>query len=157
MLRAVDAPHRIRPIVASDWKGWLPLWDGYVNFYREELEPEVTRSTFDRLCAGADEMFGFVAESSDGTLIGLVHALLHTSTWSTGTYCYLEDLFVSRSGRGGSVARDLIEQVCAEAASRGSDKVYWHTQQFNGPGRSLYDQVAKLSSFVVYERSLEPG
>jgi hypothetical protein len=32
--------------------------------------------------------------------------------------------------------------------------VYWHTQEFNGRARSLYDQVAKRISIVVYEREL---
>jgi hypothetical protein len=32
--------------------------------------------------------------------------------------------------------------------------VYWHTQQFNAPGRSLYDAVAHNTSFIVYEHEL---
>jgi hypothetical protein len=46
----------------------------------------------------------------------------------------------------------LIEAVSTEASARGAAHVYWHTQQFNGAARSLYDQVARLTSFVVYER-----
>ncbi len=29
---------------------------------------------------------------------------------------------------------------------------YWHTQSYNAPARSLYDEVARPTSFVVYER-----
>ncbi len=36
-------------------------------------------------------------------------------------------------------------------AARGADRVYWHTQQYNGRARSLYDQVGHPTSFVVYE------
>ncbi|MGO9560729.1 MAG: GNAT family N-acetyltransferase [Acidimicrobiales bacterium] len=144
----------IRSIVADDWSGWRVLWDGYLRFYREELPEDVTRSTFDRLCEQRDEMFGFVAEGGRGELVGIVHALLHSSTWTTASYCYLEDLFVDPETRGTPVARELIEAVTAEAGRRGADKVYWHTQEFNGRARSLYDQVAKRVSFVVYEREL---
>jgi len=42
----------------------------------------------------------------------------------------------------------------ADARRRGAVKVYWHTQEFNGPARSLYDLLAKRVSFVVYERDL---
>ena len=35
--------------------------------------------------------------------------------------------------------------------ARGSDRLYWHTQQYNGRARSLYDQVGRSTSFVVYE------
>ena len=34
---------------------------------------------------------------------------------------------------------------------RGAGRLYWHTQEYNGRARSLYDQVARPTSFVVYE------
>ena len=78
-------------------------------------------------------MFGYVAED-DGALVGLVHALVHPTTWAMGPNCYLEDLFVDPGARGSGVGRALIEAVVAEARTRGADAVYWHTQAFNGPG-----------------------
>lgn len=38
----------IRPIAGGDFDRWLPLWHGYLHFYRAELTDEVTRATFDR-------------------------------------------------------------------------------------------------------------
>ena len=141
----------IRPVQARDRERWGVLWDGYLDFYRAGLPDAVTAYTFDRLCASADGLFGYVAESGE-ELTGLVHAVVHPSTWSASGYCYLEDLYVDRAARGGGVAKALIEAVAAEAAVRGADRVYWHTQEFNGPARSLYDQVAHRTSFVVYQR-----
>ena len=112
----------------------------------------MTRTTFRRLREGEDGFFGLVAAGADGQLVGLAHAIFHPSTWTESTYCYLEDLFVARSGRGSGVARGLIEGVYAEADRRGAASVYWHTQAFNAPARSLYDQVGRPTSFVVYER-----
>ena len=140
----------IRPLAAADRSGWGVLWQGYLKHYRESLPVATTERTFARLCDGG-ELFGFVAEQ-DGELVGIVHALTHASTWSTATYCYLEDLYVDPGTRGSDVARQLIEAVAAEASRRGSEKVYWHTQEYNGPARSLYDQVANRTSFIVYER-----
>lgn len=141
----------IRPVEAGDWEGWRAQWEGYLSFYRHGLPEATTRVTFDRLCDRVDGMFGFVA--TDGAeIVGLVHALTHPSTWSASTYCYLEDLFVAPAARGSGVARRLIEVVATEAKARGAERVYWHTQEFNGPARSLYDTVARRTSFVVYER-----
>ena len=39
-----------------------------------------------------------------------------------------------------------------EVDRRGADRVYWYTQQYNAPARSLYDVVGHLTSFVGYER-----
>ena len=141
----------VRPLEARDFEAWLPLWDGYNAFYRNEVTSAVTRETFRRLHEGADGFFGLIAESDNG-LVGLAHAIFHPSTWTTRSYCYLEDLFVTRTHRGSGVARDLIEGVYSEADRRGADSVYWHTQSYNAPARSLYDQVAQPTSFVVYER-----
>jgi GNAT superfamily N-acetyltransferase len=141
----------VRPLGLRDFDAWLGLWDGYNSFYRNEVTAEVTENTFRRLHEGADGFFGLVAEH-DGGLVGLAHAIFHPSTWTTRSYCYLEDLFVARTHRGSGAARALIEALYAEADRRGADSVYWHTQSYNAPARSLYDQVARSTSFVVYER-----
>ena len=141
----------IRTIHDADLDAWLSLWHGYNDFYRNEPAEEVTQTTFRRLCENSDGFYGLVAENDKG-LVGLAHVVFHPATWTTGTYCYLEDLYVSREGRGSAAGRLLIEGVYAEADRRGADRVYWHTQQYNGPARSLYDAVAHATSFVVYQR-----
>jgi GNAT superfamily N-acetyltransferase len=61
---------------------------------------------------------------------------------------------VERGRRGGSIAQALFRAVYATAAERGCDRVYWHTQQFNAPARSLYETVGQLTSMIVYEHDL---
>jgi len=142
----------IRRLETSDWEGWLPLWNGYLRFYREQLPEELTRSTFERLCERRDGMLGLLALDDGGDAVAIAHLVFHPSTWSGTVKCYLEDLFVSKTTRGGGWGRAMIEAVYAEADAAGANCVYWHTQQFNAPGRSLYDTVAHNTSFIVYER-----
>ncbi|WP_210493715.1 GNAT family N-acetyltransferase [Patulibacter sp. SYSU D01012] len=144
----------VRPLRPADREAWQALWDGYLRFYREDLDPHVTDVTFGRLCAGEDAMFGLVAVDGEDRPVGFAHALLHGSTWSPAGYCYLEDLFVGPAARGGAAGRALIDATAAEARRRGATKLYWHTQSYNGRARSLYDQAGALSSQVVYEREL---
>ena len=144
----------IRALTADDYPAWLPLWRGYLRFYRGEVSDEVTLGTFRRLAGGLDGMTGLVAEDPAGTgsLAGLAHLVFHPSTWASQPYCYLEDLFVVPSARGSGLSRQLIDAVYAEADRRGAARVYWETQEYNGAARSLYDLVAHRTSFVVYER-----
>ena len=142
----------IRALADGDFEQWLPLWRGYLRFYRAEVSDEVTAVTFARLAGRTDGLAGLVATGERGELTGLAHLVFHPSTWSAGPYCYLEDLFVAPAARGTSTARDLLEAAFAEAASRGAERTYWQTQEFNGAARSLYDQVAHPTSFVTYER-----
>lgn len=140
----------IRRIAAHDRAGWDVLWHDSCAFYRSPIAAPISDRTFARLCEG-ESLTGFVAED-DGVLVGFVHGLFHGSTWSLADYCYLEDLYVAKAQRGGGVARALIEAVYAEADARGAERVYWHTQEFNAPARSLYDTLARRTSFIVYRR-----
>ena len=63
---------------------------------------------FARLVADQD-LHGAIARDERGSAIGIVHWLFHASTWTTASYCYLEDLFVAPGTRGGGVGRALID------------------------------------------------
>ena len=145
----------VRRVRADDRDRWEQLWKGYLSFYRAEISDEVTESSFARLCAADGGMVGLVAVDPDDSPAGLAHLVFHPATWSTAVSCYLEDLFVDRTRRGGEIARALFAAVYTYAGEAGADRVYWHTQQFNGPARSLYDTVGQLTSFVVYEHDLD--
>ena len=141
----------VRDLGPQDRPAWQPLWDAYLRFYRASLAADVTDDVFARLSERRDGMAGLLAEAG-GAAIGLAHVIVHPSTWTAGRYAYLEDLYVSPDGRGTGAGRALIEAVYAHADAQGAPHVYWHTQEYNGAARSLYDQVGHRTSFVVYER-----
>jgi GNAT superfamily N-acetyltransferase len=142
----------IRLVEAADYDAWKRLWQGYLAFYRAQVPETTTARTFDRLVRQLEGMVGLVAEGDDGRLLGFAHLVFHPSTWSDTSYCYLEDLFVSPTGRGTGTGRELIRATYDEADRRGASNTYWQTQQYNGAARSLYDQVGHLTSFIVYQR-----
>ena len=81
-----------------------------------------------------------------------MHSIYHRSTWTTGDYCYLQDLFVADDARGGGVGRALIEHVYAEARRRGASRVYWSTHESNHNAMQLYDRIAERSGFIIYRK-----
>jgi GNAT superfamily N-acetyltransferase len=149
-----DAGH-VRRLQIHDFDRWRVLWGGYLSFYRADVPDQVTDLTFKRLCDGEHGMVGLVAAGADDQPIGLAHLVFHGATWSESGYCYLEDLYVDPTHRGGQVARALFDAAYAEARERGVQRVYWHTQEYNGAARSLYDTVGQLTSFVVYEHLID--
>ena len=149
-----NAPPGVRRLRDGDFDRWLALWRGYLSFYRAEVADEVTRASFERLRDAERGMLGLVAVDGDDQPLGLAHLVFHPATWSMADYCYLEDLYVDLEQRGGQVARALFEAVYATARERGVGHVYWHTQQYNGAARSLYDQVGQPTSFIVYQHDL---
>ena len=143
----------IRPLVASDRAAWVPLWQGYLTFYKSTLPQEIYDLTFARLTGGTEPMGGFIAEQ-DGKAVGIVHWVTHRTTWSAKDICYLQDLFVSPDIRGGGGGRKLIEAVRQMAEAKGCFRVYWQTHETNLQARELYDKVADLSGFLVYRQPL---
>jgi len=146
----------IAPITPADRDDWLRLWAGYLVFYEEALPQDVTDDVFARLTAD-DGVHGAIARDDTGAAVGLVHWLLHPSTWSTSPYCYLEDLFVAPDTRGGGIGGALIAHVREQAAAAGAAKVYWLTQEGNTTARALYDRVAASTGFVHYETAVGPA
>lgn len=144
---------QIRPVLASDFPAWLALWEGYQAFYRVTIAPQVTQRTWERLLDRAEPMECAVAEVG-GQLVGLVHFIFHRSTWTTGDYCYLQDLFVQQDRRGAGHGRRLIQHVYDTARARGASRVYWLTHESNTDAMKLYDKVAERSGFVQYRRAL---
>ena len=145
---------RIRPPVAADHAAWLPLWQGYCTFYRETLPAEITAGTWARLIAPDGAVRAVVAEDDDGRLVGFATYLFHPSTWSLGSYCYLEDLFTAEEARGRGVARTLIEAVADAARSARADRLYWMTHQDNATAQALYDRVAVRTGFIQYRKPI---
>ncbi len=92
---------RIVPLTGADFDEWLPLWRGYQTFYKVDIADDTTRTTFARLTDGKEPMGAFLARNDAGKAIGVVHWIMHRSCWTTGDYCYLQDLFVAPDIRGG--------------------------------------------------------
>jgi GNAT superfamily N-acetyltransferase len=147
----------VRPLTREDREVWQPLWEAYLRFYRALATPEWSDATFAALVGSDERVAGLLAVGSAGRVIGLAHVVFHASTWSPRDSCYLNDLFVARDERGAGAGAALIEAVYAAATARDCDKVYWHTQEFNAPARSLYDTVGTLTSYRVYEHELPTG
>lgn len=143
----------IRAAEPRDEARWRELWNAYIRFYRGSVSEEATANTWQLILEPESEVHALVAETGDG-LIGLCNYLFHASTWSTRPVCYLQDLFVDREARGGGAARRLILACEGEARDRGASGLYWMTQEYNAPARSLYDTIVPRSSFIIYEMTL---
>ena len=145
----------IRPVERADFAEWLPLWDGYNEFYGRSgptaLPREVTEMTWARFFDAYEPVHALIAERQR-RLVGLVHYLYHRSTTMLAPTCYLQDLFTLASERGQGVGRALIEAVYERARAAGVGRVYWQTHETNQTAMKLYDQVAERSGFTVYRK-----
>ena len=144
---------QIRPAQATDFDQWLPLWKGYQAFYKTTIADAVTQQTWQRFLDPAEPMGAALAWQGDQA-IGLVHWVIHRSTWTTGDYCYLQDLFVAKGQRSGGVGRQLIQHVYEQARAAGCSRVHWLTHESNSQAKLLYERIGERSGFVQYRKLL---
>ncbi|MDF2114733.1 GNAT family N-acetyltransferase [Roseiarcaceae bacterium H3SJ34-1] len=145
-------PADVRAPQPADEAAWRRLWAGYTAFYRVDVPEAVTAGLWHKLVTSGADVRGLVAER-DGRLVGLANYLFHPSTWSLKPTCYLEDLFVDPEARGSGAGKALILAVEAAARAADASRIYWHTQEYNAPARSLYDTLAPRTSFIVYRKA----
>lgn len=143
----------IRPVVAADHEAWLPLWQGYQRFYMTDIPAEASAATWRRFLDAAEPMGAALAWQGEQA-IGLVHWVMHRSTWTLGDYCYLQDLFVARGQRSSGVGRRLIQHVYEQAREAGCSRVHWLTHESNSQAKLLYERIGERSGFVQYRKLL---
>ena len=143
----------IRPVRPEDKANWLPLWQGYLQFYEHDLPSDITDTLWARFFDAAEPVHALVAEEN-AQLLGLVHYIFHRNTWMVEDVCYLEDLFTAETSRGKGVGRALIEAVYARAREAGSTRVYWMTHKTNTTAQALYNKVAEDSGFIQYRQQV---
>ena len=141
---------RIHELKSEHYDAWVPLWNGYLDFYAVPEDARHQAETWSRLLDERSGIHGLGAFDENGTLLGLTHYMFHHDTWQSGGKCYLQDLYTVEAARGRGVGRALIEAVGERAKANGTPAVYWLTQDFNETARALYDKVAELTPFVRY-------
>lgn len=141
----------VRPAVPSDREQWEPLWKGYQDFYKVNLDAQ-TEGLWQRLMANNPNGPICLVAELDGRIVGFTHYLFHGSCWSEKQRIYLNDLFTDADVRGKGIGRALIEAVYQAADDADAETVYWLTQDFNEAGRALYDKVARVTPFIKYQR-----
>jgi GNAT superfamily N-acetyltransferase len=144
----------IHTLTAQDFDDWNLLWQAYLVFYESQLPEEVTRTAFDRMINPGEPTGGFLARDESGMAVGMVNWIDHRTNWAIGDSCYLQDLYVSKAGRGLGTGRALIEAVADAARTRHCARVYWQTHESNETAMILYDKVAKKSGFLVYSMEI---
>jgi GNAT superfamily N-acetyltransferase len=142
----------IRALTNEDRQAWDSLWKGYQAFYRVSISSDVSDLTFERLM-DANEPMHCALVLEEGEAVGFVHFIYHRSTWTSGDYCYLQDLFVAEGQRGHGLGRKLIEHVYEAARSAGASRVHWLTHETNTGAMVLYDRIADRSGFLQYRKA----
>ena len=65
--------------------------------------------------------------------------------------CFLDDLFVNPDHRGQRIGEKILNELKKISKSKGWNLIRWITHNDNAKAKSLYDRVAKKTSWDLYE------
>ena len=139
----------IRKPVKEDRAPWEVLYQGYLEFYETTFDSQAIDLTWQRILNG--EIQALVVEEN-GSLLGFTHFHFQISTWTSTHTCYLEDLYVIEEARNRGVARSLIAMVEQITRDSGGTEIFWITRKSNERAQALYNQVAELTDFLMYQK-----
>ena len=147
----------IRAAREDDFFPWLTLYEGYAAFYAQPLTDERAVRTWQWIVRGDHGLRAFLVEDDEGGLIGLAHVRTIAQPLEGTTGLYLDDLFVAESARGSGTATRLLEHLRSLAAAEGHSGVSWITAADNATAQSVYDRMAKRTTWVTYEMPAHPS
>ena len=133
-----------------DRGSWESLFAAYFAFYKTEIPDDCFDTVWSWIHDEQNPFWATLAQNGAGDIAGFVHYQLWHNSMGAGMSVYMADLFVDPAERGSGTGRALIDHVRAFARERGISSVDWLTQDFNYPGRRLYDTYAKKTDFVFY-------
>ncbi len=97
-------------------------------------------------------LFGHVATSDDGTVVGVALWFLNFSTWRGTHGIYLEDLYVQPGYRGRGLGRELLRTLAAVCVERGYSRLEWSVLDWNTPSIEFYRAAgaAPMDEWTVF-------
>ena len=110
-----------------------------------------------RLLAGGDTVVLLAGDPPRGVAVLRFRAAI----WSSGLECYLAELYVRPSERGGGLGRALMNAALREARAEGADRMEVGVDEPNLAARRLYESLGFSNReggdgavMYVYERDL---
>ena len=140
----------VRDIEIKDKVEWENLYYGYADFYKVEITKETLNTVWNWLHDLKHELNGLVYEI-DNHIVAIAHYRQMPSPLRGKNIGFLDDLFVHPNFRGRKIAEEIINKLNEISKEIGWGLIRWITRNDNHSAKSLYDRVAKKSTWDVYE------
>ncbi|KAH7020456.1 acetyltransferase [Ilyonectria destructans] len=82
-----------------------------------------------------------LAFNKTGVPAGMALYLYNYVSWQAAPGIYLEDLYVSQSGRRGGHGKRLMDALCEELRAVGGVRIEWRVLEWNKPSISFYESM----------------
>ena len=140
----------IRNIEIKDKEQWKRLYRGYADFYQVTISEQILETIWDWLHDTNHDLNALVYEI-DNSIVALAHYRRMPSPLRGKYIGFLDDLYVEPKFRGKKIGEKIIKKLNDISKERNWGLIRWITRNDNHNAKSLYDKVAKKSTWEVYE------
>jgi ribosomal protein S18 acetylase RimI-like enzyme len=120
---------------------------------RAEPDDASVRRSVEAIIPLADTEY-LLGAPGDGPPAGVVGLRFRHTVWTDAEDCWIEDVFVEESARGGGLGRALVEAALARARERGCVRVDLDTQADNTRAIRLYESLGfHAETALLYMRT----
>ena len=140
----------IRNIEIKDREQWKKLYHGYADFYQVTISEQILETIWDWLHDTNHDLNALVYEI-DNSIVALAHYRRMPSPLRGKYIGFLDDLYVDPQFRGKKIGEKIIKKLNDISKERNWGLIRWITRNDNHNAKSLYDKVAKKSTWEVYE------
>lgn len=129
----------VRPVRPGDVPAVVGLVRELAEYEKAAHEVRLTGAQLAAALFGEHPaLFGHVAESADGEVVGMALWFLNFSTWRGTHGVYLEDLYVRPAHRGTGLGRELLRTLADVCVQRGYSRLEWAVLNWNEPSIEFY-------------------
>ena len=140
----------VREIKLSDKEEWAVLYRGYADFYKVEMKDEILKTVWSWLQDRNHDVKGIVYEH-ENKVVGLAHYRRMPSPLRGKYIGFLDDIYVEPKYRGKKIGEKLIHELNEISKKNNWGLVRWVTRNDNIRAKSLYDRIAKKTTWDLYE------
>lgn len=144
----------IEQVSISDIPDLVPLFDGYIRFYKGNSDPVKFKAYLsERISRG--EAIVFIARLDDDKAVGFTLLYPTFSSVSQARIYVLNDLFVHPEYRKKGIAKDLMRAASEFGRTQGAVRLHLETQEENKKAQRLYETTGWKKEIGYYHYNLE--
>jgi GNAT superfamily N-acetyltransferase len=119
---------------------------------RSEPSDDAMLASVQRIIVRDDSEY-LLGAADDAPPAGVVQLRFRHTVWTGAEDCWIEDVFVDASARGGGLGRALVEAALDRARERGCVRVDLDAEPSNTPAVRLYESLGFADSPLLYLRT----
>ena len=131
----------VRLAGSSDLDDVVRLIAEFRDWWGKQEPSEATISEVAARLLDDDRTAFLLAHDESGEAVGVCQLRYRPSVWTGSDDCWLEDLFVSDSARGGGHGRALVEAAFESARARGCRRIELDVNEQNSEALRFYESL----------------